>query len=66
MRRHCLRGARKIKVEFRDFEEAQDKILLGAEREDKLSERDREVVAYHEAGHALMASFFLKPTRCRR
>lgn len=45
----------KSKVEFRDFEEAQDKILLGAEREDKLSERDREVVAYHEAGHALMA-----------
>ncbi|NLG19303.1 MAG: ATP-dependent zinc metalloprotease FtsH [Fibrobacter sp.] len=42
-------------VDFKDFEEAQDKILLGAEREDKLGDRDRQIVAYHEAGHALMA-----------
>lgn len=42
-------------VEFRDFSDAQDKILLGAEREDKLSDVERKMVAYHEAGHALIA-----------
>lgn len=51
-----LAGRRgKEKVDSRDFEEAQDKIMLGAEREDKLDMREREVVAYHEAGHALLA-----------
>jgi cell division protease FtsH len=45
----------KEKVDYRDFEEAQDKILLGAEREDKLGIKEREIVAYHEAGHALIA-----------
>lgn len=45
----------KVKVDLKDFEEAQDKILLGAEREDKLDEKEKQVVAYHEAGHALIA-----------
>jgi cell division protease FtsH len=35
------------------FEEALDKILLGAERPLVLSEADLNVVAYHESGHAL-------------
>ncbi len=35
------------------FEEALDKILLGAERPLVLSEEDLQVVAYHEGGHAL-------------
>jgi cell division protease FtsH len=35
------------------FEEALDKILLGAERPLVLSEEDLRVVAYHEGGHAL-------------
>jgi cell division protease FtsH len=35
------------------FDEALDKILLGAERPLVLSEEDLEVVAYHEGGHAL-------------
>jgi cell division protease FtsH len=35
------------------FEEALDKILLGAERPLVLSEEDLNVVAYHEGGHAL-------------
>jgi cell division protease FtsH len=38
-----------------DFEEALDKILLGGTRPLLLSEHDRRVVAYHEAGHALVA-----------
>ncbi len=45
----------KEKVDAKDFEEAQDKILLGAEREDKLDEKEKQIVAYHEAGHALIA-----------
>lgn len=53
----ALLAGRKNKsiVDIHDFEEAQDKILLGAEREDKLEPKEQEVVAYHEAGHALVA-----------
>src|SRR5260370_36760153 len=35
------------------FDEALDKILIGAERPLILSEDDLNVVAYHEGGHAL-------------
>jgi cell division protease FtsH len=38
-----------------DFEEALDKILLGGVRPLLLDAHDRRVVAYHEAGHALVA-----------
>ncbi|MCL5951714.1 MAG: ATP-dependent zinc metalloprotease FtsH [Chloroflexi bacterium] len=38
-----------------DFEQAQDKILLGAVRPLVLEPSARRVVAYHEAGHALVA-----------
>jgi cell division protease FtsH len=37
------------------FEEALDKILLGAERPLILSDEDLKVIAYHEGGHALTA-----------
>ncbi len=43
------------RVTMADFEEAWDKILLGGERPALLDPHDREVVAYHEAGHALVA-----------
>ena len=42
-------------VEMTDFEEALDRILLGAARTVLLNDHDRKVVAYHEAGHALVA-----------
>jgi cell division protease FtsH len=42
-------------VEAKDFEEARDKVLLGPEREEKISDDEKRVVAYHEAGHALLA-----------
>lgn len=45
----------KKKVSMEDFSEARDKILLGAEREDLIDDEERKVVAYHEAGHALVA-----------
>ncbi|MBA3822659.1 MAG: ATP-dependent zinc metalloprotease FtsH, partial [Ktedonobacterales bacterium] len=42
------------KVTMSNFEEALDKIQLGAERPLVLSEDDMRVVAYHEGGHALV------------
>ena len=39
-----------------DFELAKDKVLMGAERKSMLlSDEEKEVTAYHEAGHALVA-----------
>ena len=37
------------------FEEAMDRIMMGAERPLVLSEEERQVIAYHESGHALVA-----------
>jgi cell division protease FtsH len=42
-------------VEAEDFDLALDKIRLGIEREDVVGDADKEIIAYHEAGHALMA-----------
>ena len=40
-----------------DFELAKDKVLMGAERKSLLlTEEEKKVTAYHEAGHALVAS----------
>jgi len=37
-----------------DFEEAKDKVLMGAERKSMvLSEKEKKLTAYHEAGHAI-------------
>jgi cell division protease FtsH len=46
----------KRQVETVDFEMAKDKILMGAERKSMmLTDEEKRVTAYHEAGHALMA-----------
>jgi ATP-dependent metalloprotease FtsH len=42
------------KVEQRDFTDAIEKILLGAERQVVMSDADRRRTAYHESGHALV------------
>jgi cell division protease FtsH len=42
-------------VTMADFYEAQDKIILGGARTLLLDEHDREVIAYHEGGHTLVA-----------
>jgi cell division protease FtsH len=44
-------------VKMADFEEAVDKVLLGGVRPLLLDAHERRVVAYHEAGHALVAWF---------
>jgi cell division protease FtsH len=38
-----------------DFERARDKILLGSERDEPMTEAEKRLVAHHEAGHALIA-----------
>jgi len=44
------------KVEHRDFENAKDKVLMGAERRSLImTDADKRITAYHEAGHALVA-----------
>lgn len=45
----------KKNIEMADFEEARDIILMGAVREDTLSDLEKKITAYHEAGHALVA-----------
>jgi cell division protease FtsH len=42
-------------VMMSDFEEAQDKVLLGGARPSLVDPHDRRAVAYHESGHALVA-----------
>ncbi|HEQ70974.1 MAG TPA: ATP-dependent zinc metalloprotease FtsH, partial [Spirochaetia bacterium] len=50
----------KLKVEMDDFEEARDRILMGVARKSKvIPAKEKEMVAYHEAGHALL-HYFLK------
>jgi cell division protease FtsH len=41
-------------VTMLDFEEAKDKVMMGAERKSMvLSEKEKKLTAYHEAGHAI-------------
>jgi cell division protease FtsH len=43
-------------VDMRDFEAARDRVLMGQARESlALSEKEKERVAFHEAGHAVLA-----------
>lgn len=45
----------KSEVDMACFELARDKIVLGAPREEQLTDQDKQVIAYHECGHALLA-----------
>jgi cell division protease FtsH len=45
----------KDKVDMSDFETARDKVLMGPKREEILTGKEKEMTAYHEAGHALLA-----------
>jgi len=45
----------KEKVDISDFEEARDIVLMGAVREETISDTERRITAYHEAGHAFVA-----------
>ncbi|MCP4202826.1 MAG: ATP-dependent metallopeptidase FtsH/Yme1/Tma family protein [bacterium] len=48
----------RTQVAMEDFEFAKDKVLMGVERKTMiLSEDEKTVTAFHEAGHALVAAF---------
>jgi cell division protease FtsH len=54
----ALLAARKERnaVEMSDFEEAIDRVVAGLEKKSRvLSEKERDIVAHHEMGHALVA-----------
>jgi cell division protease FtsH len=52
---NAARYSRKM-VAMSDFEGAKDKVLMGKERKSMvITESDKKVTAYHEAGHALVA-----------
>ncbi|TMP28627.1 ATP-dependent zinc metalloprotease FtsH [Pseudoalteromonas rubra] len=45
----------KRKVSMAEFDAAKDKIMMGAERKSMvMSEKEKEMTAYHEAGHAIV------------
>ncbi len=45
-------------VRMEDFEYAKDKVIMGVERKTMvLTDEEKEVTAYHEAGHAIVAAF---------
>ncbi|OFV94367.1 MAG: cell division protein FtsH [Acidobacteria bacterium RIFCSPLOWO2_12_FULL_65_11] len=46
----------KTEVEMRDFESAIDRLVAGLEKKRVMSTKEREIVAYHESGHAIVAS----------
>jgi cell division protease FtsH len=43
-------------VEMKDFDEAIDRVIAGLEKKRVMSDRERRIVAYHESGHAIVAS----------
>ena len=46
----------KDRVEMIEFEDAKDKVMMGTERKSMIiSEEEKRITAYHEAGHALVA-----------
>ncbi len=46
----------KASVEATDFEAAIDRLVAGLERKRVMSGKEREIVAYHESGHAIVAT----------
>ena len=56
----ALLAARRNKrlVTMQDFEDAKDKVMMGAERRSMvMTLKEKELTAYHEAGHALVGVF---------
>jgi cell division protease FtsH len=46
----------KAEVDRRDFEAAIDRLIAGLEKKRVMSDKERRIVAYHESGHAIVAS----------
>ena len=54
----ALLAARRDKtaVDMKDFDEAIDRIIAGLEKKRVMNDKERRIVAFHEAGHAIVAS----------
>jgi cell division protease FtsH len=51
----------KDRVEMQDFEDAKDKVLMGTERRSMIiSDEEKRITAFHEAGHTLVARLLPK------
>jgi cell division protease FtsH len=46
----------KTSVEMKDFDEAIDRVIAGLEKKRVMSDKERRIVAYHESGHAIVAT----------
>jgi cell division protease FtsH len=46
----------KAEVDRRDFEAAIDRLIAGLEKKRVMSDKERRIVAYHESGHAIVAT----------
>ncbi len=44
-------------VDRQDFEAARDKVIMGAKREELISDKEKRATAYHEVGHTLVGWF---------
>ena len=65
----ALLAARKNKesVEMADIEEAIDRVVAGLEKKNRLmSKKEKEIVAFHESGHAIVASLLPNADPVRR
>ncbi|WP_295879723.1 ATP-dependent zinc metalloprotease FtsH [uncultured Bartonella sp.] len=53
----ALMAARRDKrlVTMQEFEDAKDKVMMGAERHSAMTPAEKELTAFHEAGHAIIA-----------
>jgi cell division protease FtsH len=45
----------KTAIDMADFDAARDKIIMGAKREEVITEKEKRATAYHEVGHTLVA-----------
>ncbi len=54
----ALLAARRNKahVEMAEFDEAIDRTIAGLEKKRVMNDREREIIAYHESGHAIVAT----------
>ena len=46
----------KTSVEMKDFDEAIDRVIAGLEKKRVMNDKERRIVAYHESGHAIVAT----------
>ncbi len=54
----ALLAARREKtaVDMKDFDEAIDRVIAGLEKKRVMSDKERRIVAFHESGHAIVAT----------